>query len=410
MEIMFSELSFELTKSIDKQDKQNNGIYFTSIGIVNKTLKYLEPYMENVKKILEPSCGSGEYINGLTSLYSDLELDCIEFYKPIYDSIKSFEKTTTDSKISIYNEDYLTSTAIKGKKYDLIIGNPPFYVMKKTDVERKYWEYFDGRPNIFILFILNSLEKLEEGGIISFILPKNFLNCLYYDKTRKHIAENYSVIVIDECSDDFIETKQETIIFIIQNNVPEKGENLKYILHQNEYTIFGTETNINELKNMYHNSSTLAKMNFSVNVGTVVWNQCKDILTHDKNETLLIYSSDIKNNKLKIKKYSNEEKKNYIKKEGNDSPLLVINRGYGKGEYKFDYCLIEGGFQYLIENHLICIRYNGKMNNDELIKMYKKIIKSLENEKTKRFISLYFGNSAINTSELCNILPIYIKN
>ena len=404
---MFSELTMSLTKSIGKKDKQNNGIYFTPIGIVNKSLQYLEPYMENVKKVLEPSCGSGEYINGLTSLYSDLELDCIEFYKPIYDSIKSFEKTTTDSKISIYNEDYLTSTTIEGKKYDLIIGNPPFYVMKKTDVERKYWEYFDGRPNIFILFILNSLEKLEEGGIISFILPKNFLNCLYYDKTRKHIAENYSVIMIDECSDDFIETKQETIIFIIQNNVPEKGENLKYILHQNEYTIFGMETNINELKNMYHNSSTLAKMNFSVNVGTVVWNQCKDILTHDKNETLLIYSSDIKNNKLKIKKYSNEEKKNYIKKEGNDSPLLVINRGYGKGEYKFDYCLIEGGFDYLIENHLICIKYNGEVNNDELIKMYKKIIKSLENEKTKRFISLYFGNNAINTSELCNILPIY---
>lgn len=406
---MFSELTMSLTKSIGKQDKQNNGIYFTPIGIVNKTLQYLEPYMENVKKVLEPSCGSGEYINGLTSLYSALELDCIEFYKPIYDSIKSFEKTIIDSKISIYNEDYLTSTTIEGKKYDLIIGNPPFYVMKKTDVERKYWEYFDGRPNIFILFILNSLEKLEEGGIISFILPKNFLNCLYYDKTRKHIAENYSVIMIDECNDDFIETKQETIIFIIQNNVPEKGENLKYILHQNEYTIFGTETNINELKNMYHNSSTLAKMNFSVNVGNVVWNQCKDILTHDKNETLLIYSSDIKNNKLKIKKYSNEEKKNYIKKEGNDSPLLVINRGYGKGEYKFDYCLIEGGFQYLIENHLICIRYNGEVNNDELIKMYKKIIKSLENEKTKRFISLYFGNNAINTSELCNILPIYNK-
>jgi type I restriction-modification system DNA methylase subunit len=409
MERMFSELSLEITKSIGKQDKQNNGIYFTPIGIVNKTLQYLEPYMENVKKVLEPSCGSGEYINGLTSLYSALELDCIEFYKPIYDSIKSFEKTIIDSKILIYNEDYLTSTTIEGKKYDLIIGNPPFYVMKKTDVERKYWEYFDGRPNIFILFILNSLEKLEEGGIISFILPKNFLNCLYYDKTRKHIAENYSVIVIDECNDDFIETKQETIIFIIQNNIPEKGDNLKYILHQNEYTIFGTETNINELKNMYHNSSTLAKMNFSVNVGNVVWNQCKDILTHDKNETLLIYSSDIKNNKLKIKKYSNEEKKNYIKKEGNDSPLLVINRGYGKGEYKFDYCLIEGGFQYLIENHLICIRYNGEVNNDELIKMYKKIIKSLENEKTKRFISLYFGNNAINTSELCNILPIYNK-
>lgn len=145
---MFSELSLELTKSIGKPDKQKNGIYFTPIGTVNKTLQYLEPYMENVKNILEPSCGSGEYINGLTSLYSDLELDCIELYKPIYDLIKSFEKTIKDSKISIHNEDYLTSRTIEGKKYDLIIGNPPFYVMKKTDVERKYWDYFDGRPNI----------------------------------------------------------------------------------------------------------------------------------------------------------------------------------------------------------------------------------------------------------------------
>jgi type I restriction-modification system DNA methylase subunit len=406
---MFSELSLELTKSIDKQQKKNNGIYFTPIGTVNKTLQCLKPYMENIKNILEPSCGSGEYINGLTSLYSDLELDCIEFYKPIYDSIKSFEKTIKDSKISIYNENYLSSTTIEGKKYDLIIGNPPFFVMKKTDVDRKYWDYFDGRPNIFILFILCSLEKLEEGGIISFILPNNFLNCLYYDKTRKHIAENYSLIMIDECSDDFIETKQETIIFIIQNKVPKNNENSKYILQQNGYTIFGMDSNISCLNNLYNNSSTLAKMNFSVNVGNVVWNQCKDILTHDKNETLLIYSSDIKNNKLQIKKYNNEEKKNYIKKPGNNSPLLVINRGYGKGEYKFEYCLIEGGFEYLIENHLICIRYNGEVNNDELINIYKNIIQSLENKKTKQFINLYFGNNAINTSELCNILPIYKK-
>jgi hypothetical protein len=143
-------------------------------------------------------------------------------------------------------------------------------------------------------------------------------------------------------------------------------------------------------------------------VGNVVWNQCKDILTDDKSETLLIYSSDIKNNKLQVKKYNNDEKKNYIKKEGNNEPLLVINRGYGKGEYKFEYCLIEGNFEYLIENHLICVRYNGMVNNEELIKLYKTIISSLENEKTKKFINLYFGNNAINTSELCNIMPIYM--
>ena len=405
---MFSDLSVQLTKSIDKIKKKEKGIYFTSIGTVNKTLEYLEPYMEKVDTILEPSCGSGEYVNGITNVYDNLQIDCIEYYKPIYDSIKSFEKSIMNSSVNIYNEDYLTSNSIGQNKYDLIIGNPPYFVMKKTDVEKKYWDYFDGRPNIFILFILHSLEKLQPNGILSFILPKNFLNCLYYDKTREYIAQNFTIIVIDECSDDFIETKQETILFIIQNKIPHKSSNTKYVLYHSEYTIFGIENNINELKLLYNGSTTLARMNFSVNVGNVVWNQCKDILTDDKKETLLIYSSDIKNNKLQVKKYNNSEKKNYIKKEGNNEPLLVINRGYGKGEYKFEYCLLEGKFNYLIENHLICVRYNGVVNDEELIGLYKTIISSLENEKTKKFINLYFGNNAINTTELCNIMPIYV--
>ena len=43
----------------------------------------------------------------------------------------------------------------------------------------------------------------------------------------------------------------------------------------------------------------------------------------------------------------------------------------------------------------------------ELIKMYEKVIKSLKDERTQEFIKLYFGNNAINTTELNYILPIY---
>jgi len=39
--------------------------------------------------------------------------------------------------------------------------------------------------------------------------------------------------------------------------------------------------------------------------------------------------------------------------------------------------------------------------------LYKKIMKSFDYSKTQNFISLYFGNNAINTTELCEILPIY---
>ena len=179
------------------------------------------------------------------------------------------------------------------------------------------------------------------------------------------------------------------------------------MMKMNDYHIFGTENSLNEIKQLSKNSTTLNDMGFVVNVGTVVWNQKKDILTNDSSKTRLIYNSDIKQNKLSLSKFKDEKKKNYIEKEGKSGPLLVINRGYGRGAYTFNYCLIEGGFNYLIENHLICINYTKEISNESLIEMYNKIIQSLNNEKTKKFIKLYFGNNAINTTELCNILPIY---
>ena len=149
-------------------------------------------------------------------------------------------------------------------------------------------------------------------------------------------------------------------------------------------------------------------MGFNVRVGKVVWNQVKDKLTNDETKTRLIYNSDIVDNKLTIKQYKNEAKKNFISKEGKTHPLLVVNRGYGKGKYKFSYCLINMEKEYLIENHLICIESKEDMTKNMLLEKYRIIIDSLENEKTNQFVELYFGNNAINTTELNYMLPIFI--
>ena len=89
--------------------------------------------------------------------------------------------------------------------------------------------------------------------------------------------------------------------------------------------------------------------------------------------------------------------------------ILLINRGYGVGNYKFEYCLFDEDIDYLVENHLICIKPKNGLHRDELILLYNKIIHSLTNEKTEQFIQLYFGNNAINTTELREILPIYLE-
>ena len=396
----FTKLSHDLTKLISKKDKKAQGIFFTPPKDVQQTLNAIEPHIQSMEEcdVLEPSCGSGEFMLALAKKFKSMNIDGIEQNEIIYKAILSL----ANDNINIINKDFLEYDSLK--KYDLIIGNPPYFVMKKDKVDQSYYEYFDGRPNIFILFIIKSLNLLKENGILSFVLPKSFLNCLYYDKTRKYIDYNFSILNILECGDDFIDTKQQTIILIIQNNVKNNND---FTLKIDDYLIFGTSNSIKNLKLLYEESTTLSKMGFKVSVGNVVWNQCKKILTRDKSKTRLIYSSDIVGGKLVQKTYKNIDKKNFIDREGDTGPILVINRGYGTGNYNFEYCIIDIGIEYLIENHLICIKYAADIEKYNLTELYNKIIKSFNNEKTKEFIKLYFGNNAINTTELAFILPIY---
>jgi len=470
----FDELSSKLTKSISKKTKKESGIFFTPPITISSTLEKLEIYFTNkkniIKTILEPSCGSCEFIKAINEKYPTVNITGIEFNKTIYEAIK--EKYDKEN-ISLLNENFLIYST--QTLFDLIIGNPPYFIIKKMKEEKKeeykqleenkydikYNEWFDGRPNIFIIFILKSMDLLKDNGILCFVLPKSFINCLYYNKTRQQIYDHYEILDITECDDTYLETQQPTIVLTIKKKTNDtiKKKNDKYTLKKSNNLIFGTPNNITEIKKLYKESKTLHDLNFKVSVGTVVWNQCKDILvgkvdktrpkkikkkesttttttnteettstteettstteetTSTTEETIavkyntrLIYSSDIKDNKLQEPKtYKDKQKKSFIDKKGINTTTLLVNRGYGVGSYNFQYCLLKDE-TYLVENHLVCINYKDntkKIEETELIGKYNKIIKSLENEKTKKFIKLYFGNNAINTTELNHILPIY---
>jgi len=395
----FSDLSIKLTKEISKDIKKKEGIYFTPIESINIILDLIKPIFKSYKeiKILENSCGSGEFIINLIKNYKNINILGIEKNKEIYNNIKYLN----NEYIEIINENFLEINITK--KFDLIIGNPPFIVIDKKIIEKSYFKYFEGRPNIYILFLIKSLNLLEENGIIAYILPKNFLNCLYYNNTRKFIIENYSIINIININDKYLETNQETIIIIIKNS---KLNSNDFYIKKNDNIIFNTKENIEKINNIYLNSTSLYNLNFSCKIGNIVWNENKKLLTDDNLKTRLIYNSDIKNKKLLLKDYKNIEKKNYINLKGINEPLLVINRGNGNSSYKFEYCLIDINKEYLIENHLIMIKYNNQISKEELLQKYEKIIKSFNNPLTNEFIKLFFANNAINIKELLHLLPI----
>lgn len=398
----YSELSYKLTKQLHKDAKKQEGIYFTPPKTIEKILDTIKPYMSSVQNILEPSCGSCEFINAIHQKYPEKQILGIEHNHHIYQNIKHF----SNKNITLLHGDFLKYKS--SPVYNLIVGNPPYFVIGKQEVHKKYLPYFDGRPNIFILFIIHSLSLLKPNGLLCFVLPKCFMNAFYYDKTRKYIAKHFQIIDLFDCCDNYIETKQETFVLIVRNCVPEKTS--KHIFQIQNQTVFGTYDNVEKFTQLLENSTTLKELGFRVSIGTVVWNQVKELLTNDDTKTRLIYSSNIENKQFVYKTYTNESKKSFINKPGLRGPMLVLNRGYGTGTYNFEYCLLNLNFDYLIENHLMCVHYEKDHRPQQLIELYQKIIRSFENPKTQDFVKHYFGNSAINSTELNTILPIYFEN
>ena len=159
----FTELTKTLTKQLDKSTKKQNGIFITPFSII-KILFENVPKLD-YKNILEPSCGTAQFLTFIDEKFNNSILTGIELNETIYNEIK---KIKFKNKIKFINCDYLIHT---NNKYDLIIGNPPFVVCDKSIVSDNYKKFINGRPNLFWLFIIHSLFLLNENGICAFIIP-----------------------------------------------------------------------------------------------------------------------------------------------------------------------------------------------------------------------------------------------
>ena len=240
------------------------------------------------------------------------------------------------------------------------------------------------------------------------IIPKSFLNSIYYSKIRNYIKKTCSIIKIDDYSslNDFIDTEQSTFGLVIQKNmVAVEPEECKYSMLFNDNFIF--TDNSTELREIFEGATTIEKMGLKVRTGQVVWNEVKNELTNNEDDTILIYNTNItKDNKLELKKFKNGQKGQYINRDGRIDPILVVNRGNGNSAYKLNYAVIND-CSFLVENHLNEIYSPTDSTTEYLLEIYKKIIHSFENPKTKKFIKLFLGNNGLSKTELETIFPIY---
>jgi methylase of polypeptide subunit release factors len=407
----YSQFSIDITRELSKDEKKEFGIFITPQIIIKKLfdsiIKYTSENGVSIQSILEPSCGTCEIVNYCDNLFNGAHIDAVEFNNKIFEHIKGM---TFKNKVTLIHHDFINFNS--QIKYDLIVGNPPYFVLEKGyKISKQMEPYICGRPNIFGLFIIQALSMLAPNGILAFIIPKSFLNSSYYSKIRNHIKETCKIIEIIDFEKDnkFIDTQQSTFGIILKKESNNKIHSIECNYSVKFYDNFMFTNDSVFLKSLLEGTTTLAKLGLNVRTGNIVWNQHKDELTNDENETVLIYNTNLtKEHTIDLKTFKNEEKHQYIKKDGRIDPVLVVNRGNGNSAYKLNYALVSNIGPYLIENHLNEIYSPNKIKKEDLIILFNKIIESFKNPKTQLFIDLFLGNNGLSKTELETIFPIYL--
>lgn len=371
--------------TLSKAERQAQGIFMTPHKIRQRVWTLLAPLLGPNPTILEPSFGSGEFLQDINPKLSVIGVE---------KNTKLFESAIKKPKQTLYNADFLS---FQCDPVDLVVGNPPYFVTEEKDPA-----CMKGRGNIFVQFIYKCLTKhLKPGGILAFVLPTSLYNCNYYEPCRTYIRENTEILHLENVADaNFYDTAQQTMILIIRNS-PCQSTEKPYFLQEPSTTM---SPYYKELRTLCQGSTTLRELGFQVKTGDVVWNQNKEKLVDGPatDDTILVlYSGNIVDNGIALNQ-TKGDKKQYIKGFGRPpvtGPAILVARGYGNTSYNLSFAFVGPETTFYGENHVNVI--TGPPT------LFPRMLASLQSTKTKEFLSMYVGNGALSKTELHTVLPIF---
>lgn len=183
--------------------------------------------------ILEPSCGDGAFIKSLCKRIPEkkakkqilgIELD------------KEEARKANKYNANIINDDFFTyyeNEILNKKKFDCVVGNPPFIRYQNFNKESrekalKMIEKFNIKlnklTNIWLPFLILSSYSLKEDGKLGMVIPSELLQVDYASEGRKFLAEFFERITIINFKKLLFENaQQEVIVLLAEKKATQKG-------------------------------------------------------------------------------------------------------------------------------------------------------------------------------------------
>jgi len=405
----FTDATIKYMEEADIKYRKSLGQYFTPRSIREALLRKLPNTMNN-PKVLDPGCGTGEFLITAKEYFKNPELHGWDIDKKLVNVTKRVVPQAHLKNIdALLNKDY--------RKFDFVIGNPPYYEFTPSEtIKKKFRDIINGRVNIFSLFIYQGLKWLKEGGYLAYVVPPSMNNGAYFLKLRKFIVDNSNIEYLHILDNPkmFHNALQSTMLLILK-----KGQSKEnYLFKKNGILIFSENTKY--LEEAFKNKITLYDLHYEVKTGRLTWNQNKHFLTNNPRGSIpLIWAHNITPEGLKFPIIS-EEKPQYVKRNDFDvGPAIVVNRITGTVKSaKLKAAIIPSGMKFIGENHVNVIfppsrQKQMKMNlGDSSSKVnltISDIAKQLSSEEKLRVIENITGNTQISKTELEKLFPVNVN-
>jgi adenine-specific DNA-methyltransferase len=451
-------------ETISRAERKKIGQFFTPVSIA----EYMGS-LSNVRKdtlhVLDPGAGSGilsaavvEVLLKTTGL-KQIDLDVYENNIDIIPLLKSnlsyMQETAKQKNIALnYNiieENFITANhfawtgLIPNEKYDIVISNPPYKKIGKSDQESRIMkEIVYGQPNLYFLFMAMGACLLKENGEFIFITPRSFSSGLYFTVFRNRFLSTMRITHLhlfasrESISGENDNVLQETVILRAVKSkkhfhsikiTESTGEDCLDTLNpnfvdydicvrqdDNSFLFFPTcEEDIKALDFVNQWPTTLIKLGYKMKTGIVVdfreteWLRSED----DDNSIPLLWAYNFHNHRVKFPvevkgkpQYlvNVPETKRLQMEKGN---YVLLKRFTSKEEHKRLQCalLFDSDFSkyenFSTENHLNYItRINGEMSKDEIYGLFT----ILNSSYFDRYFRVLNGSTQVNANEI-NAIP-----
>jgi adenine-specific DNA-methyltransferase len=176
--------------------------------------------------VLEPSCGDGAFINAIINRIHTLNNAVCPYVIGVEVDPAEAKKAAIYGA-HIINDDFFAanySFVEQGKRFDCIIGNPPFIRYQNFPEESRSLAFeqlskIGIRPtrlmNIWVPFLILSSELLTPTGKLGMVVPAELLQTDYASEARNYLAASFRSITIITFDKLIWQNAQQEIVLIL---------------------------------------------------------------------------------------------------------------------------------------------------------------------------------------------------